>query len=388
MTTLVEDSPRPFQVGWITEASTAGTAAGTVINPWASPYGHRGGSGNKPGIGHRTDEFRDAGIRYWFDPATHVLQMTGAGDYRYYSEYSLWGGPPGDLTQAAYRDEHVRRVFRVQDEVGAPRLAPAPLLPSGLNNLSTLALDTSRAAMDRDASTALTIAGTATFWGDGNDLDAHIGALAALAPCGWFITFVQPDNNLPPQLTANEVFGLCRTVRALSEYSVVHISHGDLAGLPAVAAGAATLGTGWDKRQRVMSYTDYAPRPTNGSGVASWYERPTLAGLLGTLSNRDGQLLGQQDPALASRLGGLPIAPGPRTSFLQHVGVLHGVASAIATSTDYESRFRVLDQMYTAARANWAALRASTGISDRSSNWITPLQDGLRLYARSEGWSI
>lgn len=101
MTTFIEDSPRPFQAGWIAEAQRAGTASGAVITPWASPLGHRGGSGNKPGIANRVDEFRAAGVSYWFDATTHALQMPGVGDFRYYADYNLWGGPVGDLTQDA-----------------------------------------------------------------------------------------------------------------------------------------------------------------------------------------------------------------------------------------------------------------------------------------------
>ncbi|WP_152030868.1 hypothetical protein [Agromyces aureus] len=387
MTTFIEDSPRPFQVGWITEAAVTGDATATVITPWASPYAHRGGSGNKPGLVARSSELQNAGIPVWLDPVTHALQMTGVGDFRYYSDFNLWGGPMGDHTHEAYRVEHVRRVFRLQDEIGAKHLAPTVLLPSALNNLSTLALDTSRAAIESDSAAWLTVAGTGTFWSDGHDLDAHIGSLAALSPDGWFVSFVQPDNELPPKLTADEIFGICRTVRAMSEYSPVHVSHGDFAALPAVAAGAHSVGTGWDKRQRVVAFGDYATRATS-NGIASWYERPTLRGLLGTLGKRDGELLGQQDPGLAGRLGGLPPVPGPKGSFAHHVGQLNAVVKHVQTAGDYASRYRELDRMYTEASTNWAALRASTGIRDQSEAWIAPFQQGLRMYAQSEGWIV
>ncbi|WP_175338357.1 hypothetical protein [Leifsonia sp. C5G2] len=390
MTTLIEDSPRANLAGWIGEAVQNGTASGAVLTPWASPYVHRGGPGLKPGIGKRTEELRDSGIPYWFDPMTHVLQMTGVGDYRYYREYPLWGGPQGDLTLDSYRREHVRRVFRLQNEVGALHLAPAPLLPSGLNNLSTLALDTAKAAMDLEPDTYLTIAGTSSFWSDAGDLDAHVGALAALQPSGWFISFVQPSNDLPPAVTADEVFGVARTVRALSEYAPVHISHGDFAALPAVAAGAYSVGTGWDKRQRVVAYSDYGPRPVPVPGeqqMGGWLERPTLAGLLGSLGKSDGALLSRQDPALATRLGGLPSAPGAKDAYLHHVAQLQFAISRVEGAATYEQRFRDLDAMYTAAAVNWAALQTSTGIRDASSRWIFPYQQGLRMYALSEGWT-
>ncbi|WP_448003351.1 hypothetical protein [Agromyces bauzanensis] len=389
MTTFIEDSPRSFQAGWIADAHNAGTATGAVLTPWASPNVHRGGPGLKPGIGNRVQELRDAGVSVWFDATTHALQMPGVGDFRYYAEFNLWGGPVGDLTQDAYRREHVRRVFRHQSGLGAPFVAPAPLLPSGLNNVSTLALETARVALELQPSATLTIAGVGTFWSDGRDLDAHVGALAALAPAGWFISFVQPDNDLPPKLTADEIYGICRTVRALSEYAPVHVSHGDLAALPAVAAGATTAGTGWDRRQRVISFTDYAARPETG-GQASWYERPTVLGLLGTLDRKsDGALLQQQDAALAARLGGLPSVPGPKESFRHHVGQLDAAIRRVqGAGLAYRQRYEELDTMYTEASTNWAAVRAATGLPDRSGLWVTPYQQGLRMYGQSEGWIV
>lgn len=388
MTTFIEDSPRSFQAKWIANAHSAGTATGAVLTPWASPYIHRGGPGLKPGIGNRVQELRDAGVPVWFDATTHALQMPGVGDFRYYAEFNLWGGPIGDLTQDAYRREHVRRVFKHQTELGTPLVAPAPLLPSGLNNVSTLALETARVALELEPSSRLTIAGVGTFWSDGRDLDAHVGALAALAPNGWFISFVQPDNGLPPKLTADEVYGICRTVRALSEYAPVHVSHGDFAALPAVAAGATTVGTGWDKRQRVVSFTDYVAR-TESTGQASWYERPTLLGLLGTLDKKaDGALLEQQDAALAAQLGGLPPVPGPKESFHHHVAQLDIAVRRIqGAGLSYRQRYDELDRMYIDAATNWAAVRAATGVRDQTSIWVTPYQQGLRMYGQSEGWT-
>lgn len=315
--------------------------------------------------------------------------MPGVGDFRYYAEYNLWGGPVGDLTQDAYRREHVRRVYKHQTELGTPLVAPAPLLPSGLNNVSTLALETARVALELQPTAGLTIAGVGTFWSDRRDLDAHVGALAALTPSGWFISFVQPDNDLPPKLTAEEVYGICRTVRALSEYVPVHVSHGDFAALPAVAAGATTVGTGWDKRQRVVSYTDYAARPET-TGQASWYERPSFVGLLGTLDRKaDGPLLQQQDAALAARLGGLAPVPNAEGSFQHHVSQLDAAVRRIqGVGHSYRQRYDELDRMYTEASTNWAAVQAATGLRDRSALWVNAYQQGLRMYGHSEGWIV
>jgi hypothetical protein len=390
MTTYIEDSPRANLAGWIVEAVNAGTASAAVITPWASPYVHVGGPGLKPGVGPRTDEFARQGVSYWFDPMSHALQMPGVGDYRYYTGYNLWGGPVGDLTDDAYRREHVRRVFRVQDEIHAPHLAPAPLLPTGLNNLSTLALDTAHVAVEMDADSRLTIAGLGTFWSDGSDLVAHVGALAALQPSGWFVSYVHPANEVPPRLTAAEVYGVARTVRALAEHAPVHVSNGDFAALPAIAAGAISVGTGWDNRQRSVSASDYGPRPAPvpGQRAGGWLERPTFIGLLGSLSKSEGALLRRQDPTLAVALGELSTAPTAHDLYLHHVAQLNTAVQTIQAAGGYEARFKALDALYTQAASNWAALRAATGITNRAAQWVTPLQAGLRLFAASEGWVL
>lgn len=383
MTTFIEDSPRNL-VGWMKEAFAAGDATEMVLNPWVSPYPPTTGN-SKPGIARRSAELRDAGIPYWFDPTTHALQMIGVGRFAYYDNWDLWGGPRGDLTTSTNRVEHVRRVFAIQDEISAPHLAPTLLLTTPLSIVSTLALELARDAIEADPTTWLTIAGSSTFWSGGVDLDAHIGALAALRPAGWFVSFVQPDNDLPPAIAEDEIFGVLRSVRALAEYVPVHVSHGDLAGLPAIAAGATSVGTGWSKRQRVVAMSDYEA-PTDGQG--RWYKRPTLLGLLGTLDTREGARLNTRAPALATSLGGLPV-PAPKPVYLHHVAQLNAAAGRIqGVGAGYEDRARELDRMYSEASTNWAALRVATGIRDSSDLWVNPLQQGLRMYALSEGWSL
>ncbi len=385
MTTYIEDSPRPNLVSWINGAIDRGHASAVVLDPWLSPLGHRTGN-VKPGLVERTQDLATQSISFWLDPMTHVLDMPGPRDFGYYSGYTLWSGNRGDLTSPTLRQEHARRVVALQASIGARSLAPTTLLPTGLNNLSTIALDLAQRTLDVDSTANLSVAGVGTFWADGRDLDAHVGALAALEPSGWFLSFAQPTNDPPLRLSAEQVYGICRTVRALSENAPVYISHGDFAGLPAIAAGAFGVGTGWDKRQRVVSFPDYAPRDPTSQG--RWNKRPAFAGLLGSLTERDGQLLGRQDPALAARLGGLPNPPLVPQIFEKHVEQLSQAVSRVASAGGYEQRFRALDEMYDQARANWAAVSAATAITDAARLWIDPFQDGLRMYARSEGWAI
>jgi hypothetical protein len=272
----------------------------------------------------------------------------------------------------------------LQDQLGVIHLAPTVLLHSPLSNDSVLALELAREAVRRDPDCRLAIAGTPTFWAEGPTLDAHIGAFDALAPGGWFLAVVRPATGLPVQATAEEVFGLCRTTRALSMDVPVHISHGDLAALPAVAAGATTVGTGWDQRQRVCSYGDYGPRDPDQPG-GGWYQRPTLQGLLGLLLGREASILTARDAALVARLGGVP-APGPREVFDHHVAALTALVTGLHAERDLEQRYLTLKALYDAAAADWPTVQTLTGCAAGATEWLAALTGGLALYAKTEGW--
>jgi len=383
MSVLIEDSPRNLP-GWITESVTNGFARGAVITPWATPFVQHGGAGRKPCAANRIAELQANGVDVVFDPMTHVLQMSGVGDLRYYQEYDLWAGPQGDLTDQALIEGHVDKVFRLQDSFDVVHCAPTVLLHSGLEMASTVALETAREAIRRDRKAVLTIAGTQPFWMSGLALDAHIGAMASLTPSAWILTVVRTETELPVTVDAEEVHGLCRTSRALSEDAPVYISHGDLAGLPAVAAGASMVGTGWDQRQRVCAYGHYGPRDPDGGG-GGWYQRPTLRGLLGLITRDEGIVLTTRNPQLVARLGGLP-APGPREAFDHHIETLSAVVGAIDAESNWEDKYRLLAGLYDAARAEWQLVRQEINPSHGSRHWIDGLAAGLSLYARTEGF--
>jgi hypothetical protein len=381
---LIEDSPRAFLAGWISDSVAKGIASGAVITPWATPWLTHPGPGKKPRALDRIQELQASGVATWFDPTTHALQMSGVGDFRYYDEYDLWAGPRGDLSDVGYREEHVSRVFIIQDSLNVRHLAPTVLLHAALDNTSVLALDLARDAIRRDPRCYLSVAGTAPFWSSGSALDAHIGALATLQPSGWFLTVVRTATSLPVPAATEEVHGLCRTARALSEDAPVHISHGDLAGLPAVAAGATTVGSGWDQRQRVCSYGDYDARDPDASG-GGWYQRMTLQGLLGSLTLNEAIVLSNRDRALVARLGGLPV-PGPRETFDHHIRVLTNVIRALQAVSDPQQRYRDLALLYQTARGEWPVAQRHSGSPLGAPKWIDALANGLARYGATEGW--
>jgi hypothetical protein len=380
LTVLIEDSPRNL-LAWIIQAGGRGLAAGAVISPFASPrvaVQHRRSAEDMAAAIH------DSGGEVWFDATTHALQMAGVGDFRYYDEYPLWGGTRGDLSSRASQHEHVRLVFAEQDRLGARHLVPTMLLHSGLSATSQITFDLAEFGMTLDDAGWITIAGTSPFWSSGNALDAHIGALAQLQPGGWFLVPVRTTSELPVDAQSEEVHGLCRTARALSEFAPVHVSHGDLAALPAVAAGASSVGTGWDQRQRACSYPGYAARVPGSTG-GGWYERPTLRGLVGNLKPNEASVLAANNAALLASLGTIP-APGPQEAFEHHAAELGALVDALLGAPSDEDRFRLLTGWYASATTHWPTVQMETGSAAGAPEWIQPHAEGLARYGAGEGW--
>lgn len=380
MTVLIEDSPRNLQA-WILQAHTRGLVAGAVISPFASP---RVAVKHRRSANDMASSILSAGGEVWFDATTHALQMAGVGDFRYYDEYPLWGGARGDLGSQALQHEHVRLVFDEQDRLQTPHLVPTSLLHSGLSGTSQTALNMAEYGVGLDGSAWVTIAGTAPFWSSGAALDAHVGALAQLQPGGWFVVPVRTMSELPVDAQVEEVHGLCRTARALSEFAPVHVSHGDLAALAAVAAGASSVGTGWDQRQRACSYPNYAARVPGSTG-GGWYERPTLRGLLGNLKPNEASVLAANNAPLLALLGTIP-APGPQEAFEHHAEVLGVLVDGLAGVPDHQARFRTLTDWYATASNHWPTVQTETGSAVGSIEWVRPHSDGLALYGAGEGW--
>lgn len=382
MTILIHDSPRNCLIKWAIETRSRGVPAEVVLNPFASQWPRSGLPSYL--VRERVSELTKGGVGHWFDPMTHVLQMSGVGDFRYYDGYDLWSGARGALSTAADRADHVRRVFALQDRLSSPHLAPTVLLHAGLSSTTQQALELAEEAIAQDSNCWLSIAGTSAFWASGADLDAHIGALAQLEPEGWFVTMVRTHVVLPVEATADEIHGVCRTVRALSEETRVYLPHGDLAAVPALAAGALAVGTGWDQHQRVCGYTNFAARDPDSEGGA-WYERPTLRTLLGSLKKSEALTLETNDRARYLRLGP-PAVVGAKESYLHHAAVLGGIVSAIAAIPAYEDKYRLALGLYDSASAEWPQVERITSSALGASDWIDPLRAGLEQYGAEEGW--
>jgi hypothetical protein len=382
MTVLIEDTPRNTLAAWVREAVDAGVARGAIVSPFSSPFV---GNSYKPSGARIIEQLQEVGAEVWFDAATHALQMPGVGDFRYYDGWGLWGGDRADLSNAGLQRDHVSRVIETQGALGCPPLGPTVLLQTTAGRNLEIALRMAEQALAANDNSNLTIAGTPAFWAGGDDLDAAVGVLAQFDAKGWVLTVARPTTDLPVGSSPEEMAGLCRTARSLAAFGPVHISHGDLAGLPAVAAGARSIGTGSDLRQRVCAFASYEARdPSSGGG--GWFKRPTIQGLFALLSRGEAERLSNQDSVLAAQLFPGALHPdGGKEAFLHHAACLSRIIELVSLA-NLEDRFRALDELYSAALADWPRAADAAGTASASAQWVTPLRNGLRLYARNEGW--
>ncbi len=380
MTLVIEDTARNNLVAWTIQAAKRGTVTGAVISPFTTPFAQ----GPKPSAAVAVQSLQSEGVEVWLDPATHALHMPSVGAFRYYDAWPLWGGHRGALSTAAEMRDHVERVFAQQDQLGVAHFAPTILVHSPQSQESQAALEVAQIANELDPDARLAIVGDSAFWASGSNLDAHIGALAQLEPPSWSLTVARSSTVLPVPATVEEVHGLCRTARALSEDADVHVSHGDLAGLPAVAAGATTLGTGWDPRQKVAAYSSYEVR-TGGGGGGAWFQQETYEGLLSLLARNEATLLDQQDNTLSTRLLPSALLPGPKEKFLHHTDVLARVVGEL-TAADYPDAYANLHARYTSAAADWLVVAGVLGITPRGTRWLSGPTDGLFCYGLTEGF--
>ena len=275
--------------------------------------------------------------------------------------------------------------MKVQADLGSALLAPTVLVSYPDTPQSQKALHMTAEALSVDAAAWATIAGDQQFWTSGAELDAHVGALDQLQPAGWLLVVVRSETSMPPAATSEEVFGLMRTVYALSQDRPVRVAFGDVAALPAVAAGAEAIGTGWDMRQRICAYQDFEERLADPGG-GGWYQRPTLSGLLGGLTTREYQVLVSEDSAMAAALSPGTIGPKPQQAFRHHAQVLTDISDDLDALAGRD-RVAALRDRYRAALAVWPAVQQVTGTKLGPAQWIKPFLAGLELFMASEDWT-
>src|SRR5690606_5279055 len=127
------------------------------------------------------------------------------------------------------------------------------------------------------------LVGTRRFWASGADLDAYVGQLAALSAPTWVVTVANEVvlDHVPSMADIEAFSGLCRTIHSLSLRSRVIIAHADFAGLVAVASGADTVGTRWDRLQKTFDPNSFKLNSDPGIRIpASYVPRGQLMSIL------------------------------------------------------------------------------------------------------------
>ena len=387
MTVLIQDGRAGGHFKWLDEVLTAGLADGAIISPFRTP---RATQKRNPSGSELAELVQGHNGEVLFDATTHALTLPSVTPGNHYGSWSLWGGTVGDLSTAASTADHVERVFDVQSGLGTPLLVPtvsleSPLVTPALRSARALARAGKDAAAARKQPAWQSIAGTHSFWEAGADLDAYVGELVQLRAPVWVVTFIRDRDSMPPD-TSNPTAqaGFLRTIHSLSERARVITAHSDLFGLPAVAAGSDTIGTGWHGAQRVFAADSYRPR--SGGTNIRWTTYPVL---MGRLSPDTSASLARADPALANRLrGGHPLPVDDEASRRVHLQTVRDHLNSIAQFGSRADRVQQARRMYDAAQLGWAlAAHAVPGTITPSdaAQWAGNPRAGLELYARAEG---
>ena len=212
MTLYLQDGGTNSHPLWTDEALDAGVADGAIISPFFTP--------NSPRRGHLVgadyaDRVRAHGGDVLFDATTHGVSWPATSNWVNYNTWNLWPGTRGDLSTAAAREEHVRRVFEHQDRLGAPRLAPTLALDNALGADADRSLAVADVGRQADPGAWQSLAGRRGFWLS-TDLDAYVGSLQQLEAPVWVLTHVRESDDYPADASEPaQLEALCRTVCAV-----------------------------------------------------------------------------------------------------------------------------------------------------------------------------
>lgn len=382
---LIHDGRRIGHRKWCVDAVSGGSADGVVLNPFATP---RVAEPRHPSASDLALAVRGSKGEVVFDAMTHALFLPGSNKRDFYDAWELWGPAGANVESAALRLAHVERVFDRQSQVGAPHLAPTLQLRSPQSADAYVAHDLARVARGLDQDCWQSLVGTRSFWSSGPHLDAYVGSLASLRAPVWMITVA---NELVvdhvPDLTDTVAFaGLCRTVHSLSLRSRVILAYGDFAGLPAVAAGADTVGSGWDRAQRTFDPLAFRVDSDPGIRIPASY---VTQGELNSVLRRDtAEAIERWDPVRARAIRGGPMPPSDQAQRMHHLLQLRSAVQQIIAADSRQTRVSELRKRYRVAAADFdsliADLRPLVRESDKTA-WVTNPASALEAYANSEG---
>lgn len=382
---LIHDGRRIGHRKWCVDALTLGYADGVVMTPFSTP---RVAEPRHPSATELAESVRTVGGEIIFDAMTHAAMLPGSNKFDFYDAWELWGPEGMDLNGPARHLAHVERVFERQGQIGAPHLAPTLQLKSPQSSDAYQARDLARVAHGLDRDTWQSLVGTRSFWASGATLDAYVGGLAALRSPVWVLTVANELvlDHVPDLANIDAFAGLCRTVHSLSKRSRVIVAYSDFGGLPAVAAGADTLGSGWDRGQR--TFDPLAFRVDSDPGIRIPASYVTQGGLNSVLRRDTADAIERWDTTEARRIRGGQMPPSDQAQRLHHLQQLRSTVTAIHSAGSRKTRVDDLRARYRTAMSDYdrliAALRPSVRESDKIA-WAANQSAVLEAYAASEG---
>lgn len=383
---LIHDGRRVGHRKWCVDAISAGSADGVVLNPFSTP---RVAEPRHPSAADIAQAVRGVHGEVILDPMTHAVFLAGTNKRDFYDAWELWGPAGVTLDGAANQLAHVERVFDRQSQIGAPHLCPTLQLQSPQSPDAFRALEVGRVGRGLDSYCWQSLVGTRAFWSSGAQLDAYVGSLAALRAPVWMVTVA---NELVvdhvPDLTATDAFaGLCRTVHSLSLRSRVIVAYGDFAALPAVAAGADTVGSGWDRAQR--TFDPLAFRVDSDPGIRIPASYVTQGGLNSVLRRDTAEAIERWDAVQARAIRGGVMPPSDQAQRMHHLAQLRTAVQQInGVGASHSVRVAELRDRYRAALANYDSLIANLPRIVREADktaWALNPSTALETYAASEG---
>ncbi|MGB5565482.1 MAG: hypothetical protein WBN93_04045, partial [Acidimicrobiia bacterium] len=153
------------------------------------------------------------------------------------------------------------------------------------------------------------------------------------------------------------------------------------AGLPAAAAGASKIGTGWDLKQRVLSAELFRASP----GIRRQSQRVSHIGLFASLKRREAEQLRAGDSGLSDRLVPGTVPLDVNGHWRHHLSVMANIAHDVGGGATPRDRVAQLQDAYATAAGDFVAVaRYARPLEATEAQWITPLADGLGMFARSE----
>lgn len=385
---LIHDSLIVGHRKWSKTAVENGHAAGMIVTPFATP---RIAADKHPNAATLADDMQELKGRFIFDPMTHVGRLPTTTRREFYDQWDLWPDASLSLSTASSRADHVERVFEVQDDLQAPYLTPTVQLSNPLSADADIALELGRAGSGLHPRAWQSLAGTKQFWSSGAALDGYVGSLATLRSPVWLVTLMNDfvvDGE--PDLSDVEAYrGLCRTVRSLSKRARVIICHSDYAGLPAVAAGADTIGSGWHRQQRTFDPMASAWHLDSNPGVRRQAENVTQGQLHAVLRRDTADQIVRWDGARADTIRGGPMPPSANSERFHHLRQLTSVVTAINKEPTPQRRFAALRERYAAAAREFDDLISAPAVAVKSHDkevWNIAPAAVLDAYGHDEGF--